>query len=110
MLLSSGVPELDQVMTTPAADLEGCQREIRAWLTAWRQRSLSSVELAWWFSVAHDQADLWRDFVDGGRGEHLLHRNLPLFESVMDSSCSPNSLEPLEHLALLGSLNWDAVA
>lgn len=110
VLLSSGVPELDQVMTTPVADLEGCQREIRAWLTAWQQRSPSSVELGWWFSVAHDQSDLWRDLVDGGRGEHLLHRNLPPFENAMDSSFSPKSLEPLEHLALLGSLNGEAVA
>ena len=110
VLLSSGVPELDQVMTTPVADLEGCQREIRAWLTAWQQRSPSSVELGWWFSVAHDQSDLWRDLVDGGRGEHLLHRILPPFENAMDSSFSPKSLEPLEHLALLGSLNGEAVA
>ena len=110
VLLSSGVPELDQVMTTPVADLEGCQREIRAWLTAWQQRSPSSVELGWWLSVAHDQSDLWRDLVDVGRGEHLLHRNLPPFENPMDSSFSPNSLEPLEHLALLGSLTWDVEA
>ena len=104
VLLSSGVPELDQVMTTPVADLEGCQREIRAWLTAWQQRSPLSVELGWWLSVAHDQADLWRTLVDGGRGERLLHQDLPPFESVMDSSFLPKSLEPLEHLALLGSL------
>ena len=110
VLLSSGVPELDQVMTTSAADLEGCQREIRAWLTAWQQRSPSSVELGWWLSVAHDQADLWRTLVDGGRGERLLHQDLPPFESVMDSSFLPKSLEPLEHLALLGSLMWEEVA
>ena len=110
VLLSSGVPELDQVMTTSAADLEGCQREIRAWLTAWQHRSPSSVELGWWLSVAHDQADLWRTLVDGGRGERLLHQDLPPFESVMDSSFLPKSLEPLEHLALLGSLMWEAVA
>ena len=110
LLLCSGVPELDQVMTTPAADLEGCQREIRAWLTAWQQRSPSSVELGWWFSVAHDQVDLWRALVDGGRGERLLNRNLPPFESVMDSSFSTNSLEPLAHLGLLGSLKWDVEA
>jgi hypothetical protein len=109
VLLRGGVPELDQLMTTPASDLEGCQREIRAWLTAWQERSPSSAELAWWLSVAHDQADLWKPLVDGGRGECLLQQDLPSFEQAMDSDPT-HSLEPLEHLALLGSLNWHAVA
>ena len=109
VLLRGGVPELDQLMTTPASDLEGCQREIRAWLTAWQQRSPSSAELGWWLSVAHDQADLWRALVDEGRGECLLQQDLPPFEQAMDSDPT-HSLEPLEHLALLGSLNWHAVA
>ena len=109
VLLRGGVPELDQLMTTPAADREGCQREIRAWLTAWQERSPSSAELGWWLSVAHDQADLWKPLVDGGRGECLLQQDLPSFEKAMDSDPT-HSLEPLEHLALLGSLNWHAVA
>ena len=109
VLLSNGVPELDQLMTTPASDLEGCQREVRAWLTAWQQRSPSSAELGWWLSVAHDQADLWRTLVDEGRGECLLHQDLPPFEQAMDSDPS-NSLEALEHLALFGSLIGEAVA
>jgi hypothetical protein len=59
--------------------------------------------------VAHDQADLWKPLVDGGRGECLLQQDLPSFEQAMDSDPT-HSLEPLEHLALLGSLNWDAGA
>jgi hypothetical protein len=47
--------------------------------------------------------------VDGGRGERLLQQDLPSFEQAMDSDPT-HSLEPLEHLALLGSLNWHAVA
>ena len=109
VLLRGGVPELDQLMTTPTSDLEGCQREIRAWLTAWQQRSPSSAELAWWLSVAHDQADLWKPLVDVGRGECLLQQDLPPFEQAMDSD-QTHSLEPLEHLALFGSLNGDAGA
>ena len=109
MLFNNGVPELDQLMTTPASDLEGCQREVRAWLTAWQQRSPSSAELGWWLSVAHDQADLWRALVDEGRGECLLQQDLPPFEQATDSDLS-NSLEALEHLALFGSLIGEAVA
>ena len=109
VLLSNGVPELDQLMTTPASDLEGCQREVRAWLTAWQQRSPSLAELGWWLSVALDQADLWRVLVDEGHGECLLHQDLPPFEQAIDSDPS-NSLEALEHLALFGSLNGEAVA
>jgi hypothetical protein len=109
VLLRGGVPELDQLMTTPAVDREGCQREIRAWLTAWQERSPSSAELGWWLSVAHDQVDLWKPLVDEGRGERLLQQDLPPMEQVMDSDPT-HSLEALEHLALLGSLNGDMVA
>ena len=109
VLLSNGVPELDQLMTTPASDLEGCQREVRAWLTAWQQRSPSSAELGWWLSVAHDQADLWKTLVDEGRGECLLQQDLPPFEQATHSDPS-NSFEALEHLALFGSLFGEAVA
>ena len=109
VLLRGGVPELDQLMTTPASDFEGCQRELRAWLTAWQERSPSSAELGWWLSVAHDQADLWRALVDWGRGECLLNQDLPPFEQATDSDLS-NSLEALEHLALFGSLYGEAVA
>ena len=110
VLLRSGVPELDQVMTTAAAELDGCQREIRAWLTAWQQRSESSVALGWWFSVAGDQNDLWEALVDLGRGEQLLQQVLPILEQATDLETPTPPLEALEHLALLGSLNWDAVA
>ena len=110
VLLRSGVPELDQVMTTAAAEVDGCQREIRAWLTAWQQRSESSVALGWWFSVAGDQNDLWEALVDLGRGEQLLQQVLPILEQATDLETSTPPLEALEHLALLGSLNWDAVA
>ena len=109
VLFNNGVPELDQLMTTSASDLEGCQREVRAWLSAWQQRSPSTAELGWWLSVAHDQAHLWRALVDEGRGECLLQQDLPPFEQATDSDLS-NSLEALEHLALFGSLYGEAVA
>ena len=110
VLLRSGVPELDQVMTTAAAELDGCQREIRAWLTAWQQRSESSVALGWWFSVAGDQNDLWEALVDLGRGEQLLQQVLPILEQATDLETPTPPLDALEHLALLGSLDLDAVA
>jgi hypothetical protein len=110
VLLRSGVPELDQVMTTAAAEVDGCQREIRAWLAAWQQRSESSVALGWWFSVACDQNDLWEALVDLGRGEQLLQQVLPILEQATDLETPTPPLEALEHLALLGSLNLDAVA
>ena len=110
VLLRSGVPELDQVMTTAAAEVDGCQREIRAWLTAWQQRSPSSAALGWWFSVACDQDDLWEALVDLGRGEQLLQQDLPILNQATDLETLPSPLEALEHLALLGSLNLDAVA
>ena len=110
VLLRSGVPELDQVMTTAAAEVDGCQREIRAWLAAWQQRSESSVALGWWFSVACDQNDLWEALVDLGRGEQLLQQDLPILNQATDLETLPSPLEALEHLALLGSLNLDAVA
>ena len=110
VLLRAGVPELDQVMTTAAADVEACQREIRAWLTAWQQREEFSAELGWWCSVARDQGDLWDALVDEGRGERLLHYNLPILRQTTDAVSPQNSLESLEHLALLGSLNGGAVA
>ena len=110
VLLRGGVPELDQVMTTAAAEVDGCQREIRAWLAAWQQRSESSVALGWWFSVACDQNDLWEALVDLGRGEQLLQQDLPILNQATDLETLPSPLEALEHLALLGSLNLDAVA
>jgi hypothetical protein len=110
VLLRGGVPELDQVMTTAAAEVDGCQREIRAWLTAWQQRSPSSAALGWWFSVACDQDDLWEALVDLGRGEQLLQQDLPILNQATDLETLPSPLEALEHLALLGSLNLDAVA
>ena len=110
VLLRSGVPELDQVMTTAAAEVDGCQREIRAWLAAWQQRSESSVALGWWFSVACDQNDLWEALVDLGRGEQLLQQVLPILNQATDLETPTPPLEALEHLALLGSLNLDAVA
>ena len=110
LLLRGGVPELDQVMTTAAAEVDGCQREIRAWLAAWQQRSESSVALGWWFSVACDQNDLWEALVDLGRGEQLLQQDLPILNQATDLETLPSPLEALEHLALLGSLNLDAVA
>ena len=110
VLLRGGVPELDQVMTTAAAEVDGCQREIRAWLTAWQQRSPSSAALGWWFSVACDQNDLWDALVDLGRGEQLLQQDLPILNQATDLETLPSPLEALEHLALLGSLNLDAVA
>ena len=110
VLLRSGVPELDQVMTTAAAEVDGCQREIRAWLTAWQQRSPSSAALGWWFSVACDQNDLWDALVDLGRGEQLLQQDLPILNQATDLETLPSPLEALEHLALLGSLNLEAVA
>jgi hypothetical protein len=110
VLLRGGVPELDQVMTTAAAEVDGCQREIRAWLMAWQQRSPSSAALGWWFSVACDQDDLWEALVDLGRGEQLLQQDLPILNQATDLETLPSPLEALEHLALLGSLNLDAVA
>ena len=110
VLLRSGVPELDQVMATAAAEVDGCQREIRAWLAAWQQRSESSVALGWWFSVACDQNDLWEALVDLGRGEQLLQQVLPILNQATDLETPTPPLEALEHLALLGSLNLDAVA
>ena len=110
LLLRGGVPELDQVMTTAAAEVDGCQREIRAWLTAWQQRSPSSAALGWWFSVACDQNDLWEALVDLGRGEQLLPQDLPILNQATDLETLPSPLEALEHFALLGSLNLDAVA
>ena len=110
VLLRGGVPELDQVMTTAAAEVDGCQREIRAWLAAWQQRSESSVALGWWFSVACDQNDLWEALVDLGRGEQLLQQVLPILNQATDLETPTPPLEALEHLALLGSLNLDAVA
>jgi hypothetical protein len=59
--------------------------------------------------VAHDQVDLWKPLVDEGRGERLLQQDLPSLEPTMDSNPT-HSLEALEHLALLGSLNGDMVA
>ena len=110
VLLRGGVPELDQVMTTAAAEVDGCQREIRAWLMAWQQRSPSSAALGWWFSVACDQNDLWEALVDLGRGEQLLPQDLPILNQATDLETLPSPLEALEHLALLGSLNLEAVA
>lgn len=110
VLLRNGVPELDQVMTTAAAEVDGCQREIRAWLMAWQQRSPSSAALGWWFSVACDQNDLWEALVDLGRGEQLLPQDLPTLNQSTDLETLPSPLEALEHLALLGSLNLEAVA
>ena len=97
-------------MTTAAAEVDGCQREIRAWLTAWQQRSPSSAALGWWFSVACDQNDLWEALVDLGRGEQLLPQDLPILNQATDLETLPSPLEALEHLALLGSLKLDAVA
>ena len=110
VLLRGGVPELDQVMTTAAAEVDGCQREIRAWLAAWQQRSESSVALGWWFSVACDQNDLWEALVDLGRGEQLLQQVLPILNQATDLETPTPPLEAFEHLALLGSVNLDAVA
>ncbi len=62
VLLRGGVPELDQVMTTAAAEVDGCQREIRAWLTAWnrgRRRRLRWVGGFPWLAIRTISGRLW---------------------------------------------------